>query len=447
MRKILKSFSFVVVFAICAFSVGFVTNSHIIKIIKGSFFSTYPSEYINPWDFNWFVDTLDLDMAWDLVTNYSGPVGIIDSGVSTSHIDLSSNYNSALSQDCLYLNRDPYVDELSHGSKVAGIFGAAANNGNDTYGVVWNSNIVSLRIDTDDIYHVETADGLINAIQYAIDNNIKLLNFSGGFVLPSAIGTEGESINSNQLSTLYSKLANYDGLLVCASGISGVELDNLIHAIYPQVLNLDNIIVVGGSTSSDSRCDFSNTSSTYVDLFAPGSSLKSTNNNNGTTYWLQGTSFSAPFVTGTLALMKSINPDLSSSQLKTILLNSVDVSTSFVEKCVSGGRLNVYKSIINSIPSFNASNPYIGSLSIAANSSRWIKLIVATPGTYAITNISSLTLSSSLYLENNYLTSVASGTCGTGGTLFSYNFSSAGTYYLKTTNVTQYNGFISLIIN
>lgn len=56
-----------------------------------------------------------------------------------------------------------------------------------------------------------------------------------------------------------------------------------------------------------------------------------------------GTSASCPVVTGSVALIKSIYPDISNSQLKAFLLNNVDVVDGLKGKLVTGGVLNIGK--------------------------------------------------------------------------------------------------------
>lgn len=60
---------------------------------------------------------------------------------------------------------------------------------------------------------------------------------------------------------------------------------------------------------------------------------------------MTGTSLAAPYVSGTLALMRTVNINLTSSQLKSILLSSVDPVSWLSDKVSTGGRLNTFRAV------------------------------------------------------------------------------------------------------
>jgi hypothetical protein len=134
-------------------------------------------------------------------------------------------------------------------------------------------------------------------------------------------------------------MESYGGLIVCAAGNDSANID-LINNFYPTQWNLNNVISVGGVDSSGGIYENSNYGKTSIHLFAPAKDVYSTNNSNDYTF-LSGTSFAAPFVTGTAALLMSDCPSLTPSEIIDIIVSSVDISNELQSMCISGGILNV----------------------------------------------------------------------------------------------------------
>ena len=116
--------------------------------------------------------------------------------------------------------------------------------------------------------------------------------------------------------------------------------------IYPSVLSaLPNMVAVASSTSSDQRSSFSNYGATSVHLAAPGSAILSTAPGNG--YGIaQGTSMATPHVSGAAPLALSMC-SVTTPQLKSLLLDTVDRVPAFSGITTTGGRLNVRAAVQN----------------------------------------------------------------------------------------------------
>lgn len=223
-------------------------------------------------------------------------------------------------------------DGNGHGTHTSGTIGALANNGIGVAGVAWEVQIMPLKFIADD------GSGDLNwaasAIRYSADKGAKVSNNSWGYYN----GYAGDVVY-NAIAYAQSK----GQLFVAAAGNDGFNNDSSPWRNYPASFPLTNIISVAATTSSDAKASWSNYGRTSVDLGAPGVSILSTLPGGKYGYG-SGTSMATPHVTGTAALLLSLNPNLSYSSLKSAILQGVDKVTS-LSKTVSGGRLNAAKAL------------------------------------------------------------------------------------------------------
>lgn len=267
--------------------------------------------------------------AWAIETGKkSVRVAVLDTGIDYTHPDLAKNINQELALDTVNgTDTMDYYGEHGHGTHVGGIIGAIGNNGRGVAGVCWDVELVSVKI-----YPVNSSithtDALARGIQYAIDEGFPIINLS--------------MQNYDYDTTCADRLAEYPGLVVICAGNYNRDIDTM--PCYPASYDFDNIIAVGNSTKDDEKYPNSNHGKQTVDLFAPGTNIYSTVI-GGDYDFDTGTSMSAPHVAGTAALLLSYNPNLTTSELKEAILESVDPIDALSSYCSTGGRLNTYNAL------------------------------------------------------------------------------------------------------
>jgi subtilisin family serine protease len=285
--------------------------------------------------------------AWDItVGNTNIIVAVVDSGIRYTHLDLNAQMwrnptetpgNGRDDDGDGYVDNvfgingfagtgDPN-DDVGHGTHVAGTIGAAANNNRDHVGVAWNVRLMALK--SGDFFG-PSLSGIISCIDFAIARGAKVINASyGGFFFSQA---EFDAVSR----------ANNAGMLFVAAAGNESNNNDLLPA-YPASFNLGNIISVAALDRFDRMAAFSNFGRASVQLGAPGVEIFSTYNGSDTDYTvLEGTSMAAPHVAGVAALVFSLNPTPSLSEVRTRLLNSVTRITALATNTVTGGRVNAH---------------------------------------------------------------------------------------------------------
>lgn len=297
--------------------------------------------------------------AWDISTgNSSTRIAVLDSGMpldeagNFSHPDLDDPDKFIRGQDLLPSspqNTPGIRDELGHGTHVLGILGAEVNNAIGVSGVAWNTRIIVHQILGTGWGSIET---LANGIWASIEDGATVINISGGALLD----------NHSMVEAAVSDALDNNVVICAAAGNNGREWVG-----FPANLNVryENVIAVAATNHHDERAPYSNYGGGYsgwqIDIGAPGGHSGSTNGEdiystlpgyptvyspNSESYgYTYGTSMATPFVTGAVALLQSIQPDLSPGEIKSILTTSSDE--------VSGqnwGRLNIYQALLQVTP-------------------------------------------------------------------------------------------------
>jgi len=281
----------------------------------------------------WYVSTVRADAVWDTTTgDTSALVAILDTGVDWTHPDLSSHIwtnpaelggqpgvdddgngfvDDVHGWDFVNHDADP-MDDNSHGTHVAGLVAAVADNGIGIAGINWKARILPVKVfQSSGRGDVAT---ITQGIVYAVENGATVINMSFGGYARSL--------------TMEAVLANAYGsaVLVAAAGNDGLCIGPPTppcRPFFPAALSY--VLGVQATSPGGKLALFSNKDedgpvfSRYDELFnyelrAPGEKILSTVPHGNYRYF-NGTSMAAPIVSGAVALYQSLFPDHTQEEL------------------------------------------------------------------------------------------------------------------------------------
>jgi subtilisin family serine protease len=241
-------------------------------------------------------------------------IAVIDTGADLSAPDLAAKAPTTWS---VISNGPAVTDTLGHGTFVASLAGGAVANANvlDGFGGDARLMVVQAASDGNDFTDVTEAA----AIVWAVDHGAQIVNLSLG-------GSQTSQVEQNAIDYA----AQHGALVVAAAGNTGRSPAPM----YPAALLPGIGLVVGASTAAGTRAPFSS-NAPYVDLLAPGQRVLGALSSAspaatfprarlrgagaGLYGYGSGTSYAAPEVAGTAALVWAANPSLTAAQVIGIL--------------------------------------------------------------------------------------------------------------------------------
>lgn len=290
---------------------------------------------------------IDAPDAWNVLTSASNVVvAVLDTGIRYTHEDLASNMwiNPADGGHGFnaFSGTNDVDDDNGHGTLVAGILGAVGNNGKGMVGAAWNIQIMACKCLN------SSASGSDSTVLACLD----YAETNGASVINASFSSTGTSLAvSNAIVA-----ARNSGIIVVASCGNGNSLFPHINVDvspnYPACYPMDNIISVASTSPNDGLGQLSDYGPTTVDLAAPGDQMSSTYTNSDSAYYISSpgagissTSFAAPLVSAACAMVIAKYPTENYQQIIARILKATDPLPALAGKCVTGGRLNLYRAL------------------------------------------------------------------------------------------------------
>lgn len=284
------------------------------------------------WSAQWNMRQIRADDAWDLVRDVEGRIiAIVDSGIDLDHPDLANvvwtnlgevpgndlddDHNGKVddvygwhfgvecnyTQGCWQVEDNNVEDDYGHGTHVAGIAGAEANNDVGVAGVAWGARLMAVKVL--DEYGYGSCFDVAAGVTYAAQNGASVINIC--IACSSVSGPLADAI-------AYARQGR-GSLVVAAAGNDGGEV------VYPASDPL--ALAVGAVDSSGARASFSNRGPA-LDVMAPGVDVLSTWPLRDGYFEKSGTSMAGPHVSGLAALAWAADPSLSAAQVTEVITST-----------------------------------------------------------------------------------------------------------------------------
>jgi subtilisin family serine protease len=298
---------------------------------------------------------IGVQTAWTQSDGSGVIVAVLDSGVQLDHPDLSGNlwtnprevpngkdddgngYVDDIYGANMFTNDGNVSDDEGHGTHVAGIVAAQAGNSIGGSGVAPKARIMAVKVL--DANRSGNSTLLARGIRYAVDMGARILNVS----------INGDSTTNDLTDALH--YASVKGATIVASaGNNSRNID--VTPSYPASSDEPSVLSVTASDASGGLLGFANLDLNSVDLAAPGEMILSTARGGGYED-RSGTSMSAPFVSGALALLQAARPDMSQAALRGALLATAPkpgLLAGLLGGSEGGGELNVGDAMHSILP-------------------------------------------------------------------------------------------------
>ncbi len=273
---------------------------------------------------SWYLNAIRAFQAWDITRGSEKIiVAIVDNGFNLQHPELKSKVIQPY--NVWKHSKDIFPQKVDHGTHVAGIALAIADNGKGICGIAPNCKFMPVQVANEQGQMTTTS--VLDGILYALYQGADVVNISLGSMF-SGLDHYGEAIQKDLIENHFKEeerlwrhvmriAANHNSSIIVAAGN-----DNVLAGI--DALQRPELFITVSAVDKYNRgfnkADFSNYGE-HSDISAPGVGIYSTFGRDGYRV-LDGTSMAAPIVSGAVALMKSLNDSITNKQILCILQNT-----------------------------------------------------------------------------------------------------------------------------
>ena len=289
----------------------------------------------------WAQRMLDPAAVWPVSTGKGVTVAVIDSGVDADHPQLRPRGAVLRGEDFHLQGELPgSFDCDSHGTAVASIVAGRSVRGVGFAGIAPGATILPVRVSdrgVTDSGAVEAIDPVVLArgIWYAVDHGATVINLS-------LAGSGDHPLIRDAVANA----VQHDVLVVAATGNG--QRGRAAQRSYPAAY--EGVLGVGAVDENGQRLPASQIGP-QVDLVAPGARVLAATRAGGHQYW-QGTSFAAPFVAATAALVRSAWPKLTAAQVaERILATATPAPGGKGSREYGAGLVNPYRAVTDGLTS------------------------------------------------------------------------------------------------
>jgi subtilisin family serine protease len=272
----------------------------------------------------WHLEQLGMEALWEVSLGDPGAiVAVIDSGIDIAHVDLADGVVDPY--DALDDDEDPSPpvgeycedDEATvtcdeHGTAVAGIVGARADNGAGVVGMCPACSLVPIRLLGDK--NGSLSDD-VAAFEHAAGAGAAVINNSWGFTeyiaVPQTLADAIADVSANGRGGLGS-------LVVFAAGNEDHEIED------DEMQALEDVLCVGATDLYGNPTNYTNYGAT-LDVAAPAATVTDAPYDQVTTEF-GGTSAAAPVVSGLAGWIIAQRPEMTADELKDFLIATAEQS-------------------------------------------------------------------------------------------------------------------------